>query len=1007
MISLIRRVSLNRDREMTFSEQHIRQESARLNLDKSDFKCMERKTDHSFRGIRVVLSIIFFSLISVAVFGQGGNADYFISDHNYVNIHYEFSPLVQTKDMGAMMAGAHGFWNDAETVRKRIIANTFDYQAIADLVSPGVDALESDGNELLSPDGIWIEAVTKDGRKFSSRLSRKKARQNTWRTGLYYADIHLMDFKLTDRKGDTLDAAVEFILHAFPDKILVEGRVTPHGAIAFKRLQLKGALSVKSNHTSFPGVMKVDSLYVAVWNGTVSGRKLEAPFKADSGSQGLLRAGLAFYIGHDLQGTVARQMAEKHPLPVADIEVKHGFCAGFDPYSGLYDIWNETGESTAGGFNAFRDNPNMYLNVGLKVSNDSLARKLYFKHSSDAGPIEAAILTDDAGFPLPIQVEACKNFGGEGEEPVDIGFNESYFPMSFTPGEKKSFHSLHLHMNWGNHALRQISSIRFFQIYYHLSQGVTETTCFSLPTKFDKIPSGDVRAYTLADYRPLDGQTWPGSPQHNHVALQGWLQYLDSSGKWRYPFFKGSRIYSVGPNLAWFTLDYVSSDNKVDEHFDIFEMPQTDRSRTFLRCTYTFKKDVTIKGDLLKNFRLLNKGSYIRKVHWKTIAWTAPDGGVRTKALTNDEKWSAVGVPLRNYNAFFCAYPHLDGNDALVIRHIGGNVNGQKLTDFGFSAVGHTDSSTELMLTPLIKGNTIKAGSQFTLDVILMPYGDDASDWMPPYEESVRYGLDSSEAAGFGIPAGNDQFANGFNLRVLHGEKVMNLPPVVRARDNWAEVDMKGGNSFNSLVATGFKYSKLPMLWKGNAYLDFQSAGGDGYEVLPGKDGTYGFVFTPEMFTSRANNQWGTRHSRFFITEAWSQGNIIKVNSENGRVSLHTDGGGKTTIMSPRMWCPAINIRGDQPIGQAESEADQISTVPVSVVSDAGETHLAITQYAPTHIELKLESEGKVTLRIGGLEPQKVYHVFSGAQMRKMTSAPDGSLTLAVASKMPLKIVLP
>jgi hypothetical protein len=936
---------------------------------------------------------------------QDATTDYFIADHNYVKVYYGYLPLVQTKNMSAMMANARGFWDVSETVRKNIVAETFYYKAIASLQAPGLDTLETDGINLLGKKGIWIEAVGRDGKKYSSLISLKKARQNTWRTGSYYSDIHLMDFTLADKQGDTLAAKAELILHAFPDKILVEARVTPQNGEVVKSIYLKGWLSEDAKTTAFPGIVEVHHHFLGVWNGKITEKKMLAAFVPDKADPHILKAGFGFFIGRTLKGTVARRRAETHPLPRSSFKIKNGYYKGFDRYSGLYLILNEVGES-AGGFNAFRDNPNMYLNVGVNVKNDHVRRKLYFKHASSAGPIEAAILTDDDGFPLPIQVEACKNFEGENEEPDDSPFNESYFPITLAPEEAKSFHSLHLEMNWGNHALRQVSSIRFFQIYYHLSQGVTETTCFSLRTKVDKIPSGAVRAYTLSDYRPLDGQMWPGSPQHHHVALQGWLQYLDSSGKWRYPYFQGSQVYSVGPNLAWFSLDYVSSDNKVDEHFDIFEMPQTDRSRTFLRCTYRFKKDVVIKGDPSKNFRLLNKGSYIRKVHWKKLAWTAPDGTIKTGPMTNDEKWSVVGQPLRHYDAFFCAYPYIDGNDALVIRNIGGTINGHKQTNFGFSAVGHKDGSSELMLSPLIKGNVIKAGSELVLDVILIPYGDDASNWMPPYEESVRYGLNDTEAKRLGIPDHASEFQNGIALKVLHGKKISNLPPVVRAKNNWAEVEMKGGNSLNSLVAIGFRHPKLPMLWKDDEYLDFQAMGGDGYEAFTGNDSTYGFVFTPELFTSRANDEWGTRHSHFYITQAWSEGEITKVSAQNGRVALQIQGKGKTTIMSPRIWCPAINQCIEGPIMQAESDSKRITTVPIKMNAGSANRRLEVKQYSPEAVNMTLTNVGKTTLHLNGLAPLANYSVRLGGLDKKMKTDAHGTLLLDDLNKSAYSIAL-
>src|SRR5262249_12456118 len=83
--------------------------------------------------------------------------------------------------------------------------------------------------------------------------------------------------------------------------------------------------------------------------------------------------------------------------------------------------------------------------------------------------------------------------------------------------------SYHLFQNWGNHPLKQLSSIRYFEHYYHLSTGVSETTCYVPFTKRAYPQTG----YTIADYRGLSGHTWKEQPQYDHVARIGFLQYRE------------------------------------------------------------------------------------------------------------------------------------------------------------------------------------------------------------------------------------------------------------------------------------------------------------------------------------------------------------------------------------------------------------------------------------------------------------------------------------------------
>jgi hypothetical protein len=671
---------------------------------------------------------------------------------------------------------------------------------------------------------------------------------------------------------------------------------------------------------------------------------------------------------------------------------------GYHPEAGFYEIRNIHGLS-ASNFTSFHRNPNMYLSTAVDIANDGLDRKIYIKHAAGAGAIESAILTDTTGFPLPVLVECAKNFGGEKEEPDDSPFNESYFPLSLGPAENKVFNILHLHQNWGDHALRQVSSIRFFQIYYHLSQGVTETTCFSLPTKFNDIPTGEARAYTLADYRPLSGQTWHGSPQHHHVALQGWLQYQDAEGHWRYPVYRGGEIYSAGPNLAWFTMNFISSDGKVDEQLEIFEMPQEDESRTHIRLRYTFKSDVEIGGDIHKNFRLLNSGSYIRKVNWKELAWTDPDGEVRTFPIRSGGEWTVTGEPLKPYNSFFCAYPHFDGNNGIVIRKISGRVNGDYFNRVGFSAIAHEDGKTELMLVPLIEGQTIREGSVIEIDCIMIPYGNEHSGWGTPYEESIRYGLNEAELGEYQEHGGlknREEPVFGPRLEVFQGQKILDLPPVVRAKNNAATVRFSGGHERISLVATGFSHPRYPMLWDGQAFLDPQVRGHDGIQSFAAGDGTYGFVFTPRVRTTRVSGEWGNRPHTFHVTQAISEGEIREISSLNGRVRIEQYNSGKIEIQSPRIWYPARNEISEGPLNRALSESRVLETVPVMITGRARPGMIEVLAYSPDFALIKSDSEQAFELRMSGFYPGGLYSVDKDGKTTKHRSDVNGNLFLAI-----------
>lgn len=890
--------------------------------------------------------------------------------------------------------------------RDELICASARYTATLDLRHPAVVGLSlPGGGDLLAGRGIRMELEDETGKVYSSRFAPQAARQNTWRAGLYYYDAHALDFDLATAEGEPAPVRGELVLHCFPDKLHVQGRFHANDALRIRRAEvvMECGSAVQPAEGGRWATLQGAERSLAVVAGTqelaCEGARLRAGLAVSQWQAGqTYDAYVALLPGDsaDLEGLARQELA---PLPREAFTVSGGTAAGYDAARGLYVIHGTPGHSNYG-FEGFWNNPNMYLTANIAVRNDDLARRLYVMHDNPAGPVEAGILTDSHGFALPIAVQACKNFAGENEEPDDSAFSETYFPLTLRPGQEMELSSHHLHQNWGDHPLRQVSSIRFFEIYYHLSQGVTETTCFSLPTKFGSIPGGERRPYTIADYRPLSGQTWMGQPQHEHVALQGWLTYFDGT-EWRWPRFTGTTILSTGPNLAWFIQTYQSSDGKVDETVEAFEMPQQDETRTFLRIRYDFRQDVEIAGDPRHSLRLLNKGSYIRRVHWKTLAWTDEAGQVQTRPMTQDGSWSAEGLPMRPYNAFVCAYPHVDGNDSVIIRSFRGEVGGKPFSRLGFSAIGHPDNKTELMLTPLIEGNRIPAGSWVELDCILMPYGDDTSGYSRPRDESVRHGLNAERAAEL-LPAEAVEKLQplvGPRVTVQHGEKVLDLPPTVRVTDNWARFSFSGAHDRVAVVVTGFSKPSLPMLWEGSTWLDQQVKGGDGYQAFTNSDGTYGFVFAPRTRTTRHGGKWDTTTHHYLATQVVSTASITRAQTLNGEVVLQLAGEAQTTLDSPRLWCPATNVLSrSRPVNATTCSAAMLSTVPAALEGDWREATWTIERYRPEELSMRIAADGPATLRCDGAAHGGLYEVRVGDEVSKLAADGSGSLRISVSA---------
>ncbi|MBD3177027.1 MAG: hypothetical protein GF320_17775 [Armatimonadia bacterium] len=828
--------------------------------------------------------------------------------------------------------------------REAVVCGSATYRAVVDRIHPSLRALEIGAARVPMIDGMADIMARVDGIDRFSRNAPQAARHNTWRAGYHYYDAHFLEF---DVAADGADEGVpaELVLHCLPHRLSLQAFLRPEEDAIVSTLVLRLPFSedVPVDAVPSPGgmILHVGEQWIAASTGpaaegapqlSVEAGSLVARIEPGEVSAGTeLSVFVALLPAADAQEAGEILEAEANPLPRSAYQLEGAVYGDYAPVSGLTTIHQAPGLQTFG-FEGFYDNPGMRLAAGIEVVNDGLPRRVMVRHDSPAAVIESAILTDPLGFPLPTQVQTSKNFGGEMEEPVDVHFSESYFPLELGAGETVALDSVHLYEGWGRRRLRQLSSIRFFCIYYHLSAGTTETTCFTLPALFMDV-EGQARTYGIADYRPLTGETWMGQPQHEHVALQGWLHYFDGR-EWRYPKYEGSTIMSAGPLLAWWRQYYRSSDDKVRMTMEAVEMPQDDETRTFVRLTYDFLEDVTIEGDPRTNLRLVNKGTYIRRVHWNTAAWMAPDGEVQTAPIEQSGEWSVLGEEVRAVNGFACAYPHVDGNDSVIVRRLGGTLNGEPFQRVGFSLIGHADNRTEMCLTPLMEGQTVEAGSRLELDLIMVPYGSDHSDWRTPYYEACRWGLGPSEAAEVIDDVSLEAIRGelfGPEVEVAQGELVGTLPTMVRAEDGWARLSFSGGHDAIALVVTGFAEPGVPLLWKGGSYLDSHVSGGDWYTAFEDPDGSHGYILAPEVRTTRHGGKWGTMTHDFVITQLRSEWGVSDVRLENAEVVIEAPAPGRIELDSPRIWMPGTTTVGGRGIRRTVAETDRMRTVPLSV----------------------------------------------------------------------------
>ncbi len=242
-------------------------------------------------------------------------------------------------------------------------------------------------------------------------------------------------------------------------------------------------------------------------------------------------------------------------------------------------------------------------------------------------------------------------------------------------------------------------------------------------------------------------------------------------------------------------------------------------------------------------------------------------------------------------------------------------------------------------------------------------------------QEAVRCGLSHQELADAGIDtSGTNLKIFGPEVHVSHGELIRDLPPIIRAKDNWAAFNYKGGHNKISLVVKGFSSYKLPLLRDGSEFIDLQVLGGDGYQVVKDKDGNYCFVFAAGARTTRAGGKWKTETHSFIVTEAVSKGNIKSVKSLNGEVKLKISGKGMTKLKSPRIWCPANNLKNaKESVYTSEFNSNEAETIPVELTTDADSLLCNVNSYSSQGFQMTISCSKNILFRGSGLNPDSEY----------------------------------
>lgn len=716
--------------------------------------------------------------------------------------------------------------------------------------------------DLLGGDGVFIQVTGADGKVYTSLRTKTPSRVNIYRRGPYYIETHWLDVELTDSEGTIAPVKGEVVFYSYPEKTHVG--VILHVTKSFEAKNAAIVFDLDAETCASPAQQDSDDgartsgfcLVKRADNAPTCAFIYPVPRGVDDvtieKTQRGLRVSNFIYSDEAHDGAPAKWHEGDKPaayfelLPLANSEISEemeaelepllssaipsdsGISLGYDPIRGCYKLRTDT----QGGFTYHYNNPNAYEVASFAISNSTTPRKVYMLHETrkNPGTVECGVVLDENGDTLPITVQISKNFAGEIEEPFynpnDTPFSETIFPLYLGAEEQRKLTSLHLYQNWGNHPLKQFSSLGAWMDYYHMSTGVTETTCY-VPFLY-----AGLDGVTIADFRPMSQRMWDSQPQHDNVAGHSFLRYQDTAGKWHYIEYTGTTFRSTGPNWADMSMSYLSDDGKARVTIDVFEMPQTDELRNFVHLRIDFLDKIAIKdGNVNENVRLLKIATWVQGMRYTSVAYGGPTGDATVVPIRLNDGFTVNAAPLPKENGWAAVYPDKRGANAYIVRRFEGKIGGESVAP-GVSLVGKPDGNTNFFLVPITKAKEIAPGDYLDVDLVLMPYGGGTQDEKPAQKCALDFGLNAPKVT-----------------KIVAGAKLADFPTrIVLDENGRAEFRVTGGTNCIPIIIEGAKdYSSLRLYsidGEKKTLIDLSRRGEkDGYQVFAKGDGTFGYVF--------------------------------------------------------------------------------------------------------------------------------------------------------------------
>lgn len=559
---------------------------------------------------------------------------------------------------------------------------------------------------------------------------------------------------------------------------------------------------------------------------------------------------------HSFDALLAQTEIERNPLGGKNIKVSTAYSAnasflGYDAIRGCYRFWVGYNKNTL-------DYPNRYFNLNFTVKSDDQERLIYVMAENDNGGSPYVALLDENLLALPVPIEIGNNFVGDKDDTLfdvlDAKYQEALVPIIASTEEATTYNLISAYYCWGIAEMKQMSSIQYHAPYYRLVTGGTETNCL-VPWKYTRTPAVPNR---LPDHRAISAPEWPGTIDHTQGGSHSFNDAVE---------LKQQIIHSYGPSYS--DLETINKNEKYTITYHHIEMPQRDENRAYYTIDYTFN-DTTSFADFKNTFSFYSVGSF-EVNDYQQFGYLDANNKSQVRKFADlpselnifplgDKPYiDAFKLDSLNYCNVACLV-----SDCEVI--IGGEEQDIAL------ALRANKKNASIALTFDLDKLTFNAGDTISLNIILIPWGSEESDYSGTTyapDQNIRDVREDSLVNPVVLKPGENcelvehdwipmgKTTNGKNAEfTISGGKVSEYK--IPNRDTGYRAD-KGHNM--AVRIYGFEKLGVPVIeqlvdgeWV--AY-DIASAkaldkGGhgahfDGYGVYLDEDGTYSYTFIVNM----------------------------------------------------------------------------------------------------------------------------------------------------------------